>query len=314
MSVEAFIEAKARWMNWLDGDEHSINGQLSQLLWNDAVFRCFNELRRWARETGPTAAVAPMLAQFLDQGYVAAQIIGISKLVEWSNPKTPAKGVISLRRLVDDMMANHALLTRENYLAAERLPYDYRDLRDAALAKSFGSTKTGVTFDWVDVGDGSWGKAELFHQQFDRYAQVSETHRKPTDRIHQSVLDRLDKALASDVFDKIRAIRHKTVAHAADAYSRQQVNANPGGPSFLDVDSALKILLGVRQVAQAGILYDSWRAGAVPVPQHDQFQYLDLPFAAPGGVEKLQAFWHSQGEERDKWLHEAFDELAPPKF
>jgi hypothetical protein len=47
MSLNDYKEAKARWLEWLDGDPvHSINGQLSQLLWEDAVFRSFNEARK----------------------------------------------------------------------------------------------------------------------------------------------------------------------------------------------------------------------------------------------------------------------------
>lgn len=51
-------------------------------MWQDAVFSTFNEARRDTDAAGPSAAVAPILAQFLDQGYVASQVLGISKLFE----------------------------------------------------------------------------------------------------------------------------------------------------------------------------------------------------------------------------------------
>src|SRR3954447_6200604 len=82
----AYRQAVTRWFEWLHADpEHSISSQLSDLLWQDAVFRVFNEARRYVDEDGPTSSVAPILAQFIDRGYVASQVLGISKLVEWSD-------------------------------------------------------------------------------------------------------------------------------------------------------------------------------------------------------------------------------------
>ena len=55
-------------------------------------------------------------------------MLGISKLVEFSDPKRPKQGVISLRRLVDDVIANHVLLIRANFLRLEGAPYDYEPI------------------------------------------------------------------------------------------------------------------------------------------------------------------------------------------
>ena len=67
MSLDDYRAAHTRWIEWLDGDPvHSINGQLSQLMWQDAVFRTLNEARKATHATRPTSAVAPLLAQFLD--------------------------------------------------------------------------------------------------------------------------------------------------------------------------------------------------------------------------------------------------------
>jgi hypothetical protein len=308
MSLNDYKEAKARWLEWLDGDPvHSINGQLSQLLWEDAVFRSFNEARKDTETKGPSAAVAPILAQFLDRGYIASQVLGISKLVEWSDPKRPQKGVVSLRRLVDELLGHRALLTRENFLAAEGAPYDYAPIRAQAIKAMLERGKAGVAVEWIGEGEASWSLAERMHEQFDRLSNVEQGERRPGDLVSEDLLARLDAALKGEVFEKIRTVRHKTVAHAADAVSRPEDGV--GGISFNDVDQAVRALLGVRQVIQAGILFSSWRAASVPVPQHDQFKYLDLPFVGEGGAEKLQAFWSRHCEERDKWLRATYDEI-----
>ena len=45
MSSDDYRTAHARWMEWLDCDPaRSINVQISQLIWQDAVFRTFNEV------------------------------------------------------------------------------------------------------------------------------------------------------------------------------------------------------------------------------------------------------------------------------
>ena len=53
MSLDDYRAAHRRWLDWLDGDPvHSINGQLSQLMWQDAVFRTFNEARKATATAG----------------------------------------------------------------------------------------------------------------------------------------------------------------------------------------------------------------------------------------------------------------------
>lgn len=311
MSLDDYRAAHARWMEWLDGDPvHSINGQLSQLMWQDAVFRTFNEARKATQSAGPSAAVAPILAQFLDQGYVSSQVLGISKLVEYSDPKRPKQGVISLRRLVDDVIANHGLLTRANFIGLEGAPYDYEPIRAKELQAQMEKANNGVAVFWTGGGgEQDWALAERMHEQFDKLSGVNAEARSPDDLVSRELLAGADAALNDDVFTVIRTLRHKTIAHAADAFSRQQVDAAKSGLSFNEVDRAARILMSVRQVMQAGVLFSSWRAGAVPVPQQNQFEFLDLPFTAADKVNDLQAFWANHSDTRDQWLGEGYKTL-----
>jgi len=311
MSLDDYRAAHRRWLDWLDGDPvHSINGQLSQLMWQDAVFRTFNEARKATATAGPSAAVAPILAQFLDQGYVASQVLGISKLVEYSDPKQPKKGVISLRRLLDDIVANHELLTRANFIGLEGAPYDYAPIQAKEIETQLEKAAEGVAVFWTGGGgDQDWSLAERMHEQFDRLSGVKADARAPDDLVSRDLLSRLDAALNDPVFGSIRTLRHKTIAHAADAFSREQVDKATSGLTFNEVDRAAQILLAVRQVLQAGVLFSSWRGAAVPVPQHNQFEFLDLPFAAGDGIGGLQGFWEAHCETRDEWLSSGYDAL-----
>lgn len=313
ISIEAYKAAHARWQEWLGKDgQHAISGQLSELFWQDAAFRTFNEARKKAGERGPASAVAPILARFIDEGYVAGQVLGISKLVEQSDPKHPKRGVISLRRVIDDMSANRHLLTRANYLALHDLPYDPEPARQASFAKAMEKAKDGVAAYWEAVGgqEDYVGSIEA-HSQFDRLSGVSPNARQPTDLISEATLKKLGDALDDDVFRVVRDLRHKVLAHAADAYSREQVQDLPQGISLKQVDRALWILCGVFQVISATLLQGAWRGGAVPVPQYDQLEHLDQPFAASEAIPELHASWNEHCEVREKWLSEAYEALLP---
>jgi len=93
------------------------------MMWNDVAYRTFNEVRRFASDK-LTAAVAPLLSEFLDVGYIAMQLLAISKLTDRSNPKMPTRAVISLKRLADEVSAERMLITPEHYIAFGGLPYN----------------------------------------------------------------------------------------------------------------------------------------------------------------------------------------------
>jgi hypothetical protein len=299
--VEKLQTARSRWLGWLNDDEvHSINGQLSSLFWHDAVFRIFNEGRFLAKKHGPNSAVSPLLAQFLDQGYVGTMVLGVSKLTEWSDPKRPIKGVVSLRRLLDELMEHKDLLTRKNYLAVHSLPYDFHVAREKQLASL--DSGSGVMFvRGSDEPSENWMGAELAHKQFDKLSAVSSSNRKEGDQVSERIFRRLNDALNDDVFEHIRTVRHKVVAHAADKYSRNHQDVRQG-LTLNEVDKALRLLASVRQVIQASILNDSWHAS-------DQFEHLDAPFVSKEGIEHLNKFWKSHADAREVWLTEGCDEF-----
>ena len=158
-------------------------------------------------------------------------------------------------------------------------------------------------------GEHDLSLAERMHEQFDRLASVKAHARTPDDLVSRDLLAQIDSTLNDVVFTTIRTLRHKTIARAADAFSRQQMDAAKSGLSFMEVDRAAQILLSVRQAMQAGVLFGSWRAGAVPVPQQNQFEFLDLPFVSGAKIVDLQTFWTDHAEARDKWLDDGYRTL-----
>ena len=101
-------------------------------MWNDVTYRSVNEARRFTSEENPTAASNGMFGEFIDRGYVSTQVLDICKITERSN-NDPNKGVISLPRLLDDIRDYRHLLTRENFVSYDGLPYDHATAQQAYM-------------------------------------------------------------------------------------------------------------------------------------------------------------------------------------
>ncbi len=169
----AYRDKRTEWLRLLDGDpQHSISLQLSAMQWNDVAYRCFNEARRLTSPTAPSSALAPMLGEFLDVGYIATQVLAVSKLLE-GNPNDPKKSVISLRRLVGDLATHRDLITREIFVSHDGLPYDPNPARErfyAALVAKPGGPHAA----WVATrGPEGWGNVDLMHTSFEEQANCS---------------------------------------------------------------------------------------------------------------------------------------------
>ena len=111
--LEKFRERLSVWQEWLSEDQHSIWRQIRGMLWNDMVFRTINECRRLAHQNpSPNVGFNASVASFIDEGYVAKQLLAIHRLTE-TNVRDDA---ITLPRLLDDIKANADLFTREMYV------------------------------------------------------------------------------------------------------------------------------------------------------------------------------------------------------
>jgi len=299
--LESFRAKRSEWLRLLEGDPvHSVSSQLSAMLWNDAAYRSFNEARRLASENDPKAAIAPILAEFLDIGYVATQVLAVGKIIEFS-PVDPKKSVISLRRVLDDVIANRGLITREHYVAYDGLPYAPQAVMEAYHKKIL-SSKNAVVVEWrPTTGPEAWEMSERAHETFDSLSGVLSSERTPDDLVSHDVYASMKDALDDPVFADLRLLRHKIVAHAADESNR------PDELAHITLDKlarAHKIISRVAHALSGTILY-AGGAGGVPVPQFDQFKYLDQRFVAPEHLNELHEFWDRHTSEREAWLQDA---------
>jgi len=293
-ALVAYRDKRREWLEWLQGDpRNSINRQLYGMMWDDAAFRALNEARRFSSPTHPTGATAPLLAGLIDQGFVATQILTIARLVDHR------RDVISLRRLLDDIAAHAHLITREIFVCHDGLPFD-----PVAAERSYwereGWPASGEVIGLPTEGPDAFDISRMAHEAFDKVAASGPGPRARGDGIDPAVFVHLRDALATSDVAAILQLRHKFVAHAADASSRGKAGIERFGITLNQLEAAQRTLIQVAQRIELDLLWGSSR-GVVPVPQYDQFAKLDLPIVPPERIGELGEWWHAHCDAREAW-------------
>lgn len=304
--LNEFREKSSEWMDWLERDvHHNIWGQIHSLMWNDAAYRSLNEARRFASTDNPTAAVNGMLGEFVDRGYVSTQVLDICKITDRSN-NIPKKGVISLRRLLDDIKDHRRLLTRENFVSFDGLPYDYAAAQQAYIESITPDELNKAR--WVSTkGPEAWGMSEIKHKAFDELSGIAVFERRRTDLIHEDVLKTVEAWFDAPVLKKIRTYRNKVIGHAADIFSRGIVPLDRLGFSLDEFAEAQRTIIRIATALGSHILYGSALGSVVPTPQFHVFENLEMPFIPTVNMEEIEKWWHRHERERTDWLQERVD-------
>lgn len=297
-----------RWIKALDDDDvNSVTSQINDMMWTDAAWRSLNEARRLGMDD-VDAGTPGLVAALLDRGYIAGQVIAIGRLLDPSASQ-PKRQVNSIRRLVDDITRHKRLFTREIYVCHDGLPYDFAAIRTQELG-----ALTGAVVQWLPTaGSLAWHQSMLRQEEFDRLSETLPGARRRDDTISDAIFQGMADAFDDQVFKDILEMRHKSIAHAADDFSRSTASNLRSGFSLDEFARAHYLLLGLYQAISANLLYQSWLGAAVPVPQHDQFEGFDKPLVHAGKLADLHDFWNRHGEERDGWLSKAYREFIPAR-
>lgn len=276
-ALAAFRRCRSRWYQWLIGDDqHSISAQITAIVWDDAIFRTINEARRVAaHDHDAERGVNADLTDLLDRGFVASQIMAIRRLTD-PGFHDPRKGVISVARLLNDIEANHALLTREHYICFDGTPYD------AALPETDLRALT----------------RERMHRTFDRLSGAQPQSRSRLDVILLSVIESTSKSLA--VCDDLRNYANQFIAHAAEPSERRKRTRENMRISLDALDSAYRAVVWAASFVGIAILFER-SVGEVPQPQYDHLANLDKPMVRPEDLEALHGFWEARVAEMGSW-------------
>lgn len=275
------------------------------MMWNDAAYRAMNEMRRFASEQNPSAALNGMLGEFLDRGYISTQVLDICKITDRSPPDAK-KAVISLRRLVNDLASHVHLLTRENYVCHDGLPYDF-----AAVQRAYFASLTPDDLRqprWVsNKGPDGFGMSERLHEMFDRLSGVVTERRTRSDQISPKVFERIDKWMDAPIIETLRTHRNKFIGHAADAFSRQLKPLSRLGLSLDQLAEAQRIVVRVANAIGSNVLYHHGVGNPVPAAQFNVFEHLNYPMLPQQYTREMSEWWGQHASEREAWGRERFD-------
>ncbi len=301
-----FRAKRSEWMDWLERDvHHNIWGQIHSIMWDDAVYRSLNEARRFASAGNPTAAINGMFGMFIDRGYVSTQILGICKITDRSD-NDPKKGVISLRRLFDDIGDHHHIMTRENFVSYDGLPYDYAAAQQAHIDSE--TPEELAKSRWVPTkGPDAYGASQMVHNAFDKLSGIAADKRTRTDLIHKDVFKTIGAWFDAPIFGKLRTHRNKFIGHAADKFSRQIAPLSRLGLSLDEIAGAQRIIVRIATAIGSHILYGSALGGVVPTPQFNVFENLEMPVVPAANIDEISEWWRRHERERGNWLQERLD-------
>lgn len=285
-SLALFRFKRKEWVRCLINDNYSVFRQISHLLWNDTVFRSFNEARKLSIEkkdekigfNGP-------LVNLLDEGFVALQIMAIRRLTD-PNFYDPNKSVISLLRVINDIGDHLNLFTRENYICFDGSHYD----------------ESSYDKDCIN-----WFHWEVKQKYFDRLSGTSKRSRSRGDKLDQKFISILRSQLNSCA--DLRTYANKFIAHTSDNQGKMNLTDKQKNITLDKLDKAYKSIIRTGSFLGAIILYES-ATGGIPVPQYDQFNNIDKPTIKKESLSELYTFWNNREKEVTSWERELWSELG----
>lgn len=289
-ALQSYRNKRRLWLSWIDTDEHhAIWRVLSSMVWTDVSFRA---LTHFAVNDENNGLNNSLLGEALLDGYVATQVLAIRRLMDDGN-----SDIISLRRLAKDLRRNFALLTRENYVCFDGLPYDYEAVQQKEMMECAGK----VSFWGETSGPGAHGTSSMAHEQFDKLAGIGPAKRSREDRLPASLLTTIESWLDDSGADDLAKWSHAFLAHAGGPESRKRaadlmVTTNK-------ITDAIKALARVTEAISAWLLFAGGRTNSLmPVAQFNPFEKLDKPIMQAGGDADAYKLWHQLSDERNRYL------------
>ena len=312
--AQLFEQRRKLWLDGLTGqDRNSISRQITSLLWYAAAFEVVNESRRLAPPPETPGAepdavqLSGMLHDLIDFGFVVSQKVGVRRLLDGSSEiDHPKRGVYSLVALLNDMEKHAPLITRKHVFASERLSYDC-----AALRREFDRIRNQQRASqraYALPHDLDPSRCEYRHRQIDWFAGVSPEQRSEDDCVRPDVFQSL-RTRVETAGQKIKESVNKYVAHAATPESRGAAKAD--AVTLGDLREAQRAIGEVANFLSIDVLGGP-QLGFLPIPQFDQFEYIDRPLVKASAIPHLRDVWDQFEQQVHGWGHWSPDGFPLP--
>jgi len=304
---EEFEKRRGLWIECLCGkDFHSVMREVSRMIWNAAAFRVVNESRLLAppaKEGG--VQINGLTHRLIDNCFFESQAVAIRRLMD-TYPLEGRKGVYSLAGLLDDMAAHAHLITREHVFAIEGLEYDYEAAKEAVVRHCRQRDPHG-TSSFSLPARLDWGRIRELHEMLDRLAGVDPQARSKQDSVRPAVFAALKKKVA----DRCREVSdyvNKRLAHAATPESREDIDAGEVSITLGHLWDAHEVICKVANFLDCYLLTGTSHS-FLPVPQYNQFAYIDRPMVPTDQVNSMKAIWREYQQETRDWSGWGLNEL-----
>lgn len=296
--LEQYREKRYKWLSWYElrkGEPNTIQQQIFSMMFLDMAYRILASARQSTEQDLAFSAQSGLLAHFLDQGYGATQVLAIRKLLDKS------KDVFSLRRLLDDMTDHRDLITRENYVCYEGLPFD----SDTWKTQPQGIEEAM----WGDEAPGlrHFLGSRVRHEMFDKLSGVLPTARQRGDLIKEEVFGKLKNLLVNGTAQKIVLLSNKFLAHAATGDSRGKLAFS--GIRLSDVDEVQRAFVRVERAITDVLLFIAIGRQVVPMRPLGMFKGLEHPYASVESIKNMDKTWDQLEEERNQWAREIENDI-----
>lgn len=300
-------EAWTRWSDCLKGtDENSIFQQISNMIWDAAIFRFILESRQSQIEKNPdNPSINLSFHSFIDRNYFQAQAASIRRLADKSNyGLTGKKSIYSLYALIEDISQRRSELTRKSFFELKHIPYDYSTIqqrgRDFITQQVIGKDsgfRTPPEFDWEASADA--------HKTFDRLCGVTEQSRKTQDVIAEKVFSRLKDKL--DMCHEITKYVDKYVAHSATPESRAVENIDSTKITLKHIWDAHKIIYEIAEYLSGALFSEGHAPLAWKSP--NTFDNWDTPLLESRDIPRLEEAYNQFREETNTWQLNGMEDL-----
>ena len=261
-------------------DIHSISNQYQEMIWNDTVYRTFNEARRISEITNsPNTGLPGTLIEMIDRNFFDTQAMAIRRLTD-PHEFRPNRTVNSIPSIIEEIKSISGIFTRENYICYNGTPYDNSTLPE-----------------WPDQA-----KHEERNKQFDRIA-VKFTTRSRDDLLDIEILKKLEKELQD--FDLIRAYTNKYVAHAAASGNRYKLIPELKKLTLQALEDSYRKIVAICKVL--GDVLDVYFLAEIATPQFDQLENWNMPFVTKEDHLELYKYWESRREMFERWDRNSVD-------
>lgn len=255
------------------------------MLWNDTVFRTINEAKRLTagRKSKLTGFNGPLIEVF-DQGFGTTQVMAIRRLTD-PGSYDPKRAVFSLPSILNDMLENSDLITRENYVCYEGLRFE-----DVSHDKD--------RINWIH-----WKRQ---HDNFDKLSNTAQNKRARNDTIDTNIVKNLSRKLS--MCDGLRTYANKFIAHASHSKNRIKLTEKQKRITLGSLDDCYRVIIQVASFIGAIVLYEH-SLGSVPVPQYDHLKGLNKPMIVDEDIQVLRKFWNNRTMEVDSWDNDIWKDV-----